>query len=47
MFVFTTLPDAHQDNFSGRVAYCVNLLANYDIADWLGLSDHFIAPRVR
>jgi putative polymerase len=43
VFVFTTLPDAHQDNFSGRVAYCVNLLANYDIADWLGLSDHFIA----
>jgi len=43
VFVFTTYPDAHQDNFSGRVAYCVNLLANYDVADWLGLSDHFIA----
>ena len=42
VFVFTTHPDALQDNFSGRVAYCVNLLANYDVADWLGLSDHFI-----
>jgi putative polymerase len=43
VFVFTMHPDAHQDTFSGRVAYCVNLLANYDVADWLGLSDHFIA----
>jgi putative polymerase len=43
VFVFTTHPNALQDNFSGRVAYCVNLLANYDVSDWLGLSDHFIA----
>jgi putative polymerase len=42
VFVFTTHP-AIQDDFSGRVAYCVNLLANYDVADWLGLSDRFIA----
>jgi putative polymerase len=43
ILVFITHPDAYQDNFSGRVAYCVNLLANYDISDWLGLSDHFLA----
>jgi putative polymerase len=42
VFVLTTHPNPLEDNFSGRVAYCVDLLASYDVADWLGLSDRFI-----
>lgn len=41
LFVFTAHPVVG-DNFSGRLAYCVNLLTRYDIADWLGMSDRFV-----
>lgn len=32
------------DNFTGRIAYCIKLLSNYDIPDWFGISDQFVGP---
>jgi len=39
-------PSATADNFPGRVAYGVELLARYDIAEWFGNSDRLLAPAV-
>lgn len=46
--VFTLLSGAnpHEDNFSGRIAFCIHLLSNYELAEWMGLSDRFIGQGV-
>jgi putative polymerase len=36
--------DPRDDDFLGRIAYCVTLLSRYDIWEWLGLSDTYIIP---
>lgn len=43
-FLLAGLTDAsaHDDNFLGRVAFCVKLLSRYDLMEWLGMSDRFI-----
>ncbi|MEZ5923165.1 MAG: polysaccharide biosynthesis protein GumE [Hyphomicrobiaceae bacterium] len=36
--------DPRADDFTGRIAYCVQLLSRYELMDWLGLSDQFVGP---
>lgn len=40
----TTGADPRDDDFLGRIAYCVNLLSKYGVWDWMGLSDTFVGP---
>jgi hypothetical protein len=42
--VVTTHPNALEDNFTGRLAYCVDLLGRYDIWEWFGNSDRLVGP---
>jgi putative polymerase len=37
---------AGMDDFPGRVAYTVDLLRQYDLQDFVGLSDHFLSKSV-
>jgi len=44
IFVAFAEPNATQDNFPGRVAYSIDLLNKYDLAEWFGNSNHFLGP---
>lgn len=41
--IVLTQPDATGDNFTGRLAYGIGLLGDYELADWFGNSDQFVA----
>lgn len=42
VFAVVTQANPLEDNFSGRIAFCVKLLSRYDVAEWLGVSNRFI-----
>jgi putative polymerase len=44
LFVAAMHPNPAEDNFPGRVAYCIQLLSRYDILEWFGNSDRLIGP---
>ncbi len=37
-----TNANAFDDNFMGRLAWCVKVLGKYDVADWLGMSNTWL-----
>ncbi len=46
LLVIAVHPDVTEDNFPGRVAYAIELLNRYDIAEWFGNSDRLLGSAV-
>ena len=44
LLIATLHPDFRDDNFSGRVAYGMQLLTRFDIWEWIGHSDRLVGP---
>ena len=42
VLVLAIVPDANEDNFSGRLAHTVDVLGRFQLVDWSGLSDKYL-----
>jgi len=44
LLVIVLHPNQLEDNFPGRIAYGIELLSRFEVADWLGNSDTYLVP---